>query len=147
MLSGKAANVANLSHKLWANGFSYAEHSHDNGVFGQLENQTVHLRRKGFHHAGDAQKLRRGLLYHQLGDLGFGNQSNYFLSFPVNLLRFLSAEIVAMPLAPLVVALGKGIWADGAYTIYMLEGHHKVQPLLTLVLSCGTSEEAAGVEK
>ena len=117
LLPLKAADIPNLRHELRAEGFPNAVHFHDNWVFRELRSQLVHLTAVSFHAVEDCCELIRRFLNKHFCDGGFLRQHNSRFCQSVHLGGFLHAELVAVSLAPLAVALGKSVLTAAADAI------------------------------
>ena len=62
-------------------------------------------------------------------------------AFDVEVFRFLLAEMVALPLAPLQITISKGFLVHIGNTVRVPEGIEKIHPLLMTVVLAGTLEK------
>lgn len=92
------------------------------GVLWELGSQAVHLGAIGLHGVRNAGKLVRSLLNQQLGCFRCRNQHHGRFGEGVNLFSLALLEDVAVPLAPLLVTLGKGVQTVLSDAVYMPEG-------------------------
>ena len=83
----------------------------------------------------NAGKLVRSLLNQQLGGFRCRNQHHGRFGEGVNLFSLALLEDVAVPLAPLLVTLGKGVQTVLSDAVYMPEGIGEIYPLLRTVLA------------
>ena len=59
----KTPHIADLSHELWAECWTNAEHSHDDWVLRKLSRQRLHLLLERSESRGGRFELRYGLFY------------------------------------------------------------------------------------
>ena len=121
LLALEAAHITDLRHELWPERFPNAVHFHNDRVFRELGSQLVHLAAVDFHAARDCRELVGGFLNKRFRDGGFLHQHDSGLCQSVHLSGLFRAELAAVSLAPLAVALGKSVLAPAADAIDMPE--------------------------
>ena len=88
-----------------------------------------------------------GLVDQHLGHSILGKQSDLVFSAFMDFSGLPAAEVIAMPLAPLLVTLSECGEAQAPHTVQMPKGRGKVHPLLAAVLTGGAGEKGVDTGK
>ena len=137
----KTAHIADLSHELRGSGFANTVHGAHGIVLWELHGKPCHLGPQcGQRHLA-CKQLLSGCGNEQLCVVILRQRGEMTAASGVEVQCFLCAEMVALALAPFLVALGESLLADAADAVAVPEGHDKIHPFLVAVRTLRAGEQ------
>ena len=129
----KTAHVADLRHELHGSRLAHTVHGTHDIILRQLLGKACHFSAQGGQRHLACKQLLGSSRNEQFRVVVLRQRGEMTAALEINILRLFRAEMVALALAPLLVALGKRILTDAADAVAVIEGHDKVHPFLVTV--------------